>query len=304
MTDPAPPPIPSSFFDAYTPDQIALRVEKIGIAKARMATVPLLALVVLAGAFIAFGAMFFTLAVTGSSLGFGPTRVLGGVVFSLGLILVVVGGGAELFTGNVLMVMGWADGKVATLALLRNWAFAYVGNFAGAAAMAGLAGAAGLFALDGGAVGATARAIAEAKAGLSFAGAFWKGVLCNALVCLAVWLCFAAHSVIDKIFAIVFPISAFVVLGFEHSVANMYFLPAGALAGGLKGRALAALAANLVPVTLGNIVGGGIFVAATYYVIYLRGRAVPPVGGQTKESPRPLNDAPLSGRKPDEGAKP
>lgn len=270
MTDPA--PLPPSFFDAYTPDQIALRVEKVGIAKTGLSTLPLFALAVLAGAFIAFGAMFFTVAVTGSQLGFGPTRVLGGVAFSLGLILVVIGG-AELFTGNVLMVMGWAAGKVATPALLRNWGIAYVGNFAGAAAMAGLAHVGGLFALDGGAVGATARAVAEAKAALPFWTAFGKGILCNTLVCLAVWLCFAAHSVIDKVFAILFPIAAFVALGFEHSIANMYFIPAGALAGGLQSGVSAALVANLVPVTLGNIVGGGVFVAATYYVIYLRGRA-------------------------------
>lgn len=271
MPNPVPPPPPFSV-DAYTPDQIALRVEKVGIVKARMPALPLFALSVLAGAFIALGAMFFTVAVTGSSLGFGPTRVLGGVVFSLGLVLVVVGG-AELFTGNVLMVLGWADGKVTTRALLRNWAFAYVGNFIGAAGMAAMAYAAGLFALDSGQVGATARAVAEAKAALPFGTAFWKGVLCNALVCLAVWLCFAAHSVIDKIFAIVFPIAAFVALGFEHSIANMYFIPAGALAGGLEGGALEGLIANLVPVTLGNVVGGGLFVAATYYVIYLRPRS-------------------------------
>jgi formate/nitrite transporter len=289
MADPA--PLPPSFFDAYTPDQIALRVEKVGVLKSGLPALPLFALSVLAGAFIAFGAMFFTVAVTGNDLGFGPTRVLGGVVFSLGLVLVLVGG-AELFTGNVLMVMGWAAGKVTTRALLRNWGFAYVGNFIGATAMAFFAAAGGLFALDSGAVGATARAVAEAKAALPFWGAFWKGVLCNTLVCLAVWLCFAAHSVVDKTFAIVFPISAFVALGFEHSIANMYFIPAGALAGafggGLEAGAIRGLIANLVPVTLGNVVGGGIFVAATYYVIYLRGRA--------GESPRALNDAPLSGR--------
>ena len=270
MTEPT-PPMPPSFFDAYTPDQIALRVEKVGILKAEMPARTLLALAFLAGAFIALGAMFFTLAVTGSGLGFGPTRVLGGVAFSLGLVLVLVGG-AELFTGNVLMAMGWADGRVTTRALLRNWGLVYAGNFAGAVAMAVLAHAAGVFALDSGGVGETARRIAEAKAALPFASAFWKGVLCNILVCLAVWLCFAAHSVVDKIFAIVFPITAFVALGFEHSIANMYFIPAGALAGGLESVAIRGLVANLVPVTLGNVVGGGVFVAATYYVIYLRGR--------------------------------
>ena len=265
------PPLPPSFFDAYTPDQMALRVEKVGMIKADLPAQPLFALAFLAGAFIALGAMFFTVAITGSHLGFGPTRVLGGVAFSLGLILVVVGG-AELFTGNVLMAMGWADRKVTTRALLRNWGMAYAGNFAGAAAMAVLAHGAGLYALDSGQVGETARRIAEAKAALPFGAAFWKGVLCNTLVCLAVWLCFAAHSVVDKIFAIVFPITAFVALGFEHSIANMYFIPAGALAGGIETGVLRALVANLVPVTLGNIVGGGVFVAAAYYVIYLRGR--------------------------------
>ena len=282
MPDAVPPfaPPPPSLFDAYTPEQMALRVEKVGMAKAGLAAVPLLALAVLAGAFIALGAMFFTVTMTGggpdSGLGFGPARLLGGVAFSLGLILVVVGG-AELFTGNVLMVMGWADGKVSTRALLRNWGMVYAGNLAGGAGMAVLAFVGGLFALDGGAVGETARRIAEAKAALPFGVAFAKGILCNILVCLAVWLCFAAHSVADKILAIVFPIAAFVALGFEHSIANMYFIPAGILlspegamlagAGGLKG-----FVANLVPVTLGNIVGGGGFVAAAYYVIYLRGR--------------------------------
>jgi formate/nitrite transporter len=269
MTEPT--SLPPSFFDAYTPDQIALRVEKVGILKADLPAQPLLALAILAGAFIALGAMFFTLAVTGSGLGFGPTRVLGGVVFSLGLVLVLVGG-AELFTGNVLMVMGWAAGRVTIKELLRNWGLVYVGNLAGAVAMAVLAHAAGVSALDSGNVGATARALAEGKAALPFAAAFWKGVLCNTLVCLAVWLCFAAHSVIDKIFAIVFPITAFVALGFEHSIANMYFIPAGAFAGGLESGLVRGLVANLVPVTLGNIVGGGVFVAAAYYVIYLRGR--------------------------------
>lgn len=270
MSEPA-PPMPPSFFDAYTPDQIALRVEKVGILKAVTGAPALLALAVLAGAFIALGAMFSTLAITGSGLGFGPTRVLGGVAFSLGLVLVVVGG-AELFTGNVLMVMGWADGRVTTRALLRNWGLVYAGNFVGAGAMALLAHEAGVFALDSGNVGAMARTLAEAKAALPFWSAFWKGVLCNILVCLAIWLCFAAHAVVDKIFAIVWPISAFVALGFEHSIANMYIIPAGALAGGLEDGLLRGLVANLVPVTLGNVVGGGVFVAATYYVVYLRGR--------------------------------
>lgn len=278
--------------DAYTPEQMARRVETVGMAKASLPTLPLLALSILAGAFIAFGAMLYTVVMTNHGLGFGIARLIGGIAFSLGLILVVVGG-AELFTGNVLLAMGWADRKISTAALLRNWSIVYVGNFIGGIGMAVLAYLAGLTLLDGGAVGATAIKLAQSKVALPFWPAFFKGVLCNALVCLAVWLCFAARGVADKILAIVFPISAFVVLGLEHSIANMYFVPMGMLAamdggaaaglggvvrnwmpGAAVGVALdiAGLIRHLVPVTLGNIVGGGVFVALSYYVIYLRPR--------------------------------
>lgn len=278
--------------DAYTPQQMASRVETVGIAKAALPILPLLALSILAGAFIAFGAMLFTVTMTNHGLGFGIARLIGGIVFSLGLILVVVGG-AELFTGNVLLAMGWADRKISTAALLRNWTIVYLGNFVGAVGMAILAYLAGMTLLDNGAVGITAIKLAQAKMTLPFWTAFFKGVLCNALVCLAVWLCFAARGVADKILAIIFPISAFVALGFEHSIANMYFVPMGMLAsldggtaagiGGvvrnwMPGAAvgvaldLAGMIRNLVPVTLGNIVGGSVFVALSYYVIYLRSR--------------------------------
>lgn len=279
-----PPAIGPGTFDAYGPADMAKRVETAGMAKAALPLIPLFTLAVLAGAFIAFGAMFYTLAMTDHGMGLGPSRVLGGAVFSLGLILVVVGG-AELFTGNVLLVMGWADKKIATKAVLRNWGVAYLGNFVGAAAMAFLAYWSGFMDMGGGAVGGTAVKIASAKVELDFMTAFVRGILCNTLVCLAVWLCFASHNVIGKIFAILFPITAFVALGFEHSIANMYFIPVGMLAAGNEsyiaasnllpagaGLTFAGLAANLVPVTLGNIVGGGAFVALTYYLIYLRPR--------------------------------
>lgn len=269
-------------FDAYSPAQMAKRVETAGAAKAALPLLPLFTLAVLAGAFIAFGAMLFTLTMTQHGMGLGPARILGGITFSLGLILVVVGG-AELFTGNLLLVMGWADRKIGTGAVLRNWAVAYVGNFVGAVAMAFLAYWSGFMDMGSGAVGGTAIKIATAKAELDFTTAFVRGVLCNTLVCLAVWLCFAAHSVIGKIFAILFPITAFVALGFEHSIANMYFIPVGILAAGNEayaaaagllpagaGLTLAGFIGNLVPVTLGNMVGGGLFVAATYYLVYLR----------------------------------
>jgi formate transporter len=212
--------------------------------------------------------MHFTLVMTGTALGFGPARLLGGLAFSLGLILVVVGG-AELFTGNNLIVMAWAERKITTLQLLRNWGLVYLANLAGAVGTALMVHWSGTLALGDGAVAATAVRLAEAKIALSFGEAFFRGVLCNILVCLAVWLCFAAHDVASKVLAIVFPISAFVALGFEHSVANMYLIPIAWLAGA-ETITWAGFVGNLVPVTLGNIVGGGVFVAAVYWLIYLR----------------------------------
>lgn len=248
--------------DAYKPAEIARRIEDAGAGKAQLALVPMTALALLAGAFIAFGGAFYTLVMTGVDAGYGPARLLGGAAFSLGLILVVVGG-AELFTGNALMVMAWVDRRVATLAMLRAWGIVYLGNFAGAVAMAVLVAGSGV--LDG-ASGELAVRIAEAKMALPPLEALLRGVLCNALVCLAVWLTFAAHSVAGKILAILWPITAFVALGFEHSIANMYLIPVGLLLGAEGG--LAGLTANLVPVTLGNIIGGAGGVALAYWAAY------------------------------------
>lgn len=259
-TDPHP-------LDVVSPARIASLVEEVGIRKARLAFVPTFALAVLAGAFIAFGAMFYTVTVTGSELGFGPTRLIGGAAFSLGLILVIIGG-AELFTGNSLIVIAWANRDITTTALLRNWAIVYCGNLFGAVATAGLVHLSGSLTAGGGAVGETALAIAAAKLSLDPGQAFLRGILCNVLVCLAVWMCFAAHSVSGKVLAILFPITAFVSLGFEHSVANMYLLPVAMLHGGQAD--LGALVANLAVVSAGNVVGGGLLVALVYWVIYLR----------------------------------
>ena len=212
--------------------------------------------------------MFFTLVMTTSGLGFGVGRLVGGMAFSLGLVLVVIAG-AELFTGNNLIVMAWADGKITLAAMLRNWLLVYAGNFAGAVATTVIVHWSGILALDGGAVGETAVAIAKAKVALPFTEAFFRAVLCNTLVCLAVWLCFAAHTVAGKILAIIPPISAFVALGFEHSVANMYFIPMAMLADG-DGLTMAGFVGNLIPVTLGNIIGGSVFVTLIYWIIYIR----------------------------------
>ena len=255
-------------FDAYAPAQIAVLVEEVGVRKAHMPAIQTATLGLLAGAFIAFGAMFYTLVMTGSGLGFGPGRLLGGVAFSLGLVLVLVGG-AELFTGNNLIVMAWAERRITSGQLLRNWGLVYLANLAGALGCVVLVSASGVLQLGGGAIAETAAAIAAGKLRLGVLEAFTRGILCNILVCLAVWLCFAAHSVSSKVLAIISPVSAFVALGFEHSVANMYLIPIGLLAG-QQGLDPGGILGNLVPVTLGNIVGGGGFVALVYWLVYLR----------------------------------
>ncbi len=257
-------------FDAYAPRQVAARVESAGVGKAALPALQTLTLAVLAGAFISFGACYFLLVTTDSGLGFGPARMLGGLVFSLGLVLVVVAG-AELFTGNNLIVMAWADGKVTSAGLLRNWGLVYAGNFAGALGTALLAWMAGLPDLGG--VGDTAAAVAAAKVARPTMELLFSGILCNVLVCLAVWMCAAAHTVTGKILAILLPISGFVALGFEHCVANMFLIPFGALAdpnGAAAAAGIAGFAHNLIPVTIGNVIGGGVLVALVYWIVYLR----------------------------------
>lgn len=256
--------------DAYPPEEIARRVERLGVAKARAETLTLLVLAVLAGAFISLGGLFFTVVVTGSTLGFGPTRLLGGVAFALGLILVVVAG-AELFTGNNLIAMAWASRLIGARDVLRNWLLVYAGNVVGCLGTVLLVVWGDLASLGDGAVGETALRIARAKAELPVAEAFSRGILCNALVCLAVWLAIGARSVSDKILALLFPVTAFVALGFEHSIANWFFLPFGLALDAGGAVPLLGAASNLLAVTAGNLVGGTLLVAAVYWVAYLRG---------------------------------
>lgn len=251
--------------DAYKPAEVARRIEEAGIRKATLPAVPLLTLAVLGGVFIALGAAAFTAAMTGMPMDSKPARLAGGLIFSTGLILVVVAG-AELFTGNALIVMAWVDRRISSRALLRNWTFAFFGNLLGALAIAAFMWASGLLS---GAQGETARSIAEAKISLGPAEAFVRGILCNMLVCLAVWLSFAARDVAGKILAIAFPITAFVLLGYEHSIANMYLIPAGWAAGAPV--SLTGFLGNLLPVTLGNILGGSGGVALTYWLAYRPG---------------------------------
>jgi len=274
--------------DALLPPEMAMRAEEIGVRKASMDALGTFALAVLAGAFIALGGVFATTALAGAGAApWGPTRVLAGVAFSLGLILVIVGG-AELFTGNNLIAMAWASGRVTTRALLRSWAIVYAGNFIGAAATAALVCLGGTQRFGGGAFGITALGIAHAKLELGFGQAVALGILCNALVCLAVWLSYSARTTTDRILAVVFPISAFVAAGFEHSIANMYFVPMGLFMAaldpgftaahdpGLRAQALSwsgFLLRNLLPVTIGNVLGGTLLVGAVYWFVYLRRRS-------------------------------
>ena len=272
--------------DAYAPAEVAQRVQTVGVAKARMATLPLLMLGVLAGAFIGLGALFFTLVKSDATLGFASSAVLGGLVFSLGLLLVVVAG-AELFTGNNLLAMAWADGQISSLDVLRNWALVCLANFVGAAGLALLVFASGHTHLNGGAVGQAVVKIALAKQELSVGQAFFRGLLCNVLVCMAVWMAMAGRSVTDKAVAIVPPVTAFVAAGFEHSIANMYLMPlamlvqqASPLAAGSPPVTWLGMLGNLGPVIAGNLVGGSVLVGLAYHVIYRRSAPAP-----TKPSP-------------------
>jgi formate transporter len=274
--------------DALLPAGMAAKAEEIGVRKSAMDSTSMFMLAVLAGAFIALGAVFATTVAAGASgsLPYGLIRLSMGLVFSLGLILVVVGG-AELFTGNNLIVMAWANRKITTTSLLRNWVLVYLGNFVGAVATAVLVYLSGQYEFGNAAVGATALATAQAKAGLGFGQALVLGILCNGLVCLAVWLSYSGRSVADKILAIVPPIAAFVAAGFEHSIANMYFIPIGLF---IKAGAPESFWSkigktagdcsdltwghffinNLLPVTFGNIIGGAVLVGGVYWFIYLR----------------------------------
>jgi formate/nitrite transporter len=266
-------------FDAYSPLEISEKIQNVGVTKARLPTLPTLTLGVVAGGFIGLGALFFTIVASDPHLSFGVSRVLGGAAFSLGLILVVVAG-AELFTGNNLLVMAWADRKITTAEMLRNWMLVYPSNAVGAIGLAIVVYLSHHADMNQGAVGLAYVKIAAAKTALPFWEAFFKGVLCNLLVCLGVWLAMAGRSVTDKVLAIVFPISAFVAAGFEHSVANMYFISLGIFLKGGLGAAAANIdapaldwggfAGNLVPVTLGNIIGGSVMVALVYYSVYGR----------------------------------
>lgn len=261
-------------FDAYAPAEIAQRIQTVGTAKARLGLAPLVMLGMLAGAFIGLGSMLFLIVRADPGLGFAASQLVGGFVFSLGLLMVVVAG-AELFTGNNLLVLAWAEHRITAAQVTRNWIVVCAANFAGAAGLALLVYLSGHAGLGDGAIGRTAVRIALAKQALPWQEAFLRGVLCNVLVCMAVWMAMAGRSVVDRAVAVFFPITAFVAAGFEHSVANMYLMPFAMLvqssgtplaAGGAV--TLGGMAINLAIVIAGNLVGGSVLVGFTYHFIY------------------------------------
>ncbi len=277
-----------------TPPEIAEETVNNGIKKSELSILKMLMLGFLAGAFIAFAAegsnvAAFNLFANADTYGLG--KALAGAIFGTGLMLVVIAGG-ELFTGNVLIVAGVLERRVRVTKMLKNWLFVYVGNFLGSVFIAWLMNLSGLFESSAGGLGVVTMKIALYKVNLSFTKAFVLGIMCNWLVCLAVWMAWGAKDITGKIFAIFFPIWLFITSGFEHSIANMYYIPAGiiakgseammsaAAAHGLTAEALSVLGwksfflSNLIPVTLGNIIGGGVFVAFFYWMSYLNGRNI------------------------------
>ena len=269
------------------PDKMAEKAEDAGIKKANRSFSKTFVLAILAGAFIAFGAIFATTVTAEITLSPSFTKLIGGLAFSLGLILVIIGG-AELFTGNNLIVMAWANKRIKTIQVLRNWSIVFFGNFIGAISIAVLMLFSLQYASGSGNIGSKALSIAETKCSLGFMQAIILGIFCNTLVCLAVWLCYSAKTTSGKILAILFPITAFVAAGFEHSIANMYFIPKALLIKSFATREFWAsinaspemyenltwdnfIVNNLIPVTIGNIIGGAILVGFVYWFVYLKG---------------------------------
>jgi formate transporter len=276
MADQAPAPPPIFNLQAYSPAEIKEAIEKVGVKKANLPFLASFMLAIVGGGSIGFGALYYTIVASDAELSFATIRVVGGLVFSLGLALVLVGG-AELFTGNNLIVMAWASGRVSTGTMLRNWTIVYLGNLLGSLGLIILVFFSHHLDMNDGRIGLSILNTAAGKIRPDMVTLFFKGILCNVLVCAAVWLAYAGRSVTDKIVAVLLPVSAFIAAGFEHCVANMYFLPMAWLlvqTGHVPANfdispiTVSGILHNLVPVTLGNIVGGAGLVGAVYWAIY------------------------------------
>lgn len=269
--------------DAYAPREVAQRVRTAGIEDTGRSLVTTLWLALIGGAMLGLGAAGATAAMAGSTSGFGTTRFVGGIVFGLGLTLVMVGGG-ELFTSNNLIAMAWVSRQVTIGRLALNWVIVFVGNLVSVVSVAVLLWIGGAYRAGDDAFAAEALRIAASKSGRLFHQDVALGILGNALVCLAVWLCFSARTTTDRILSCLLPMTALIVLGVDHVVANLHYLAAGLLlrgdaatveAAGLDAAALADLSlagivGNIVGVTIGNIIGGSVLVAAVYWFVYLR----------------------------------
>jgi formate transporter len=287
-------------FDAILPPGMAAKAEDLGVKKANLNAANMFALAILAGAFISMGAIFATTVAAGSmpikdpggavafstGLPYGVIRLLMGLVFSIGLILVVVGG-AELFTGNTLIIMAFASRKVTFAQLMRNWTIVYIGNFVGSILTAFIMFLGKQYLFGNGAIGLTALGIGESKTSLEFIQAVALGIMCNTLVCMGVWMSYSARSTTDKIMSVILPVACFIAAGFEHSVANMYYIPFALFVKNfgdpklfdMLGKTAADFphltwynffVANLLPVTIGNIIGGAVMVGLIYWFVYIR----------------------------------
>jgi formate transporter len=274
-------------FDALLPPQMAERAAEAGVGKATKDPMKSFLLAITAGLHIGIAFIFYTTITTGAGdLPWGLTRFLGGLAFSLGLVLVIITGG-ELFTSSVLTLVARASGKITWRALFKNWMLVYVGNMLGALFLVGIMLTAKQYMFDGGQVGLNTMHIAQHKLHHDFWQAVALGIMCNVLVCVAVWMTFSGRTLTDKIIVMVLPVAMFVSAGFEHCIANMFQVP---MAIGIKNLAspefwqaigstpaefadlnlMTFIVNNLIPVTLGNIIGGGVFVGMLYWLIFLR----------------------------------
>lgn len=265
------------------PDQLAgaaieAKCEAVAVNKAKMENARCFALAVMAGIMISMGALFMALVRCDATLGFAVSQVFGAAMFSLGLVCVLVAG-AELFTGNSLMICAKASGKITWGQMFKNWGIVYAGNLMGSLLIVFVIHMCNMYGMNGGALGSYMVTVAAAKIAPDWVVLLFRGIMCNLLVCLAVWMGFAGKTVIDKIFVAIFPVTAFVGMGFEHSIANMFFLPMGLVAkcfGGFEyaGAAnadlvnLGGILYNISAVTIGNVIGGCVFVGLIYWFAY------------------------------------
>ena len=266
--------------DALGPAAIEAKAETLGVGKANMPVGKAFGLAILAGMFIGMGGMFMTLVKSDATLSFTASSLLGGLSFCLGLFLVIAAG-SELFTGNCLMIMGKLSDKYSWAQMLKSWVVVWVGNLVGALILVFILYFAGFYTMNGGAVGNTMMTVAAGKIAPAWGTLFFRGIMCNFLVCLAVWIGFGGRTIVDKFCTVILPICAFVACGFEHCVANMYFLPMGLVmkmsgAVAYTGTAnidvitIMGILKNISAATLGNIVGGCILVGVIYWLVYAK----------------------------------